>query len=79
MKKLIVAAALVAALPVAAQDRVLKYDMDGDRKVSYEELTAKCEVRQSLFNTADKNSDGYLDNSEMRTARAYLFNKCNKE
>jgi hypothetical protein len=32
-----------------------------------------------LFEKADKSGDGALSNSEMRTARAYLFTKCDKE
>lgn len=76
MKKLIVAMALAAAVPAVAQDRVAKFDTDSDNLVTYEELTRKCDVRKSLFDVADKNRDGYLNNSEMRTARAYLFKGC---
>lgn len=78
MKKLILALALVS-MPVMAQDRVSKFDADKDGKVSYQEIALSCEVSKQLFERADKNSDGFLSNSEMRTAKGYLFGRCNKE
>ena len=75
MKKLIVAIAL-AATPAMAQDRVAQYDFDQDGKVSIEDLNRCCDVSRSLFEKADKNGDGFLTNSEMRTAKGYLFTRC---
>ena len=77
MKKLIVAIAL-ATTPAMAQDRVAQYDFDQDGKVSFEDLNRYCVVSKSLFETADKNNDGFLTNAEMRTAKEYLFSRCNK-
>ena len=77
MKKLIVAIAL-AATPAMAQDRVAQYDFDKDGKVSFEDLSAYCEVSKNLFDRADKDNDGFLTNSEMRTAKGYLFIRCEK-
>lgn len=75
MKKL--AFALVfAAMPAFAQDRVSQYDFDKDGKVSLEDLNRFCTVSKSLFERADKDSDGFLSNSEMRTAKGYLFSRC---
>lgn len=78
MKKLILALALVAT-PVVAQDRVSKFDQNKDGVVDLNELRVECEVSTSLFERADKNNDGVLTNGEMRSAKAYLFSRCNKE
>lgn len=78
MKKLILALALVS-MPAVAQDRVSKFDADKDGKVSYEEITLSCEVSKQLFERADKDNDSFLSNSEMRTAKGYLFSRCNRE
>jgi len=75
MKRFILALALVSA-PVMAQDRVTQYDFDKDGKVSFEDLNRYCTVSANLFTRADKNSDGFLSNSEMQTARRYLFSRC---
>ena len=75
MKKLWIFA-IIAAAPVMAQDRVAQYDFDKDGKVSFEELNRVCSVTSNLFERADKNSDGFLSNSEMRTAKRYLFDRC---
>jgi hypothetical protein len=77
MKKLILAFALVSA-PVLAQDRVAQYDFDRDGKVSFDDINRYCTVTKSLFETADKNGDGFLSNSEMRTAKRYLFERCDR-
>ena len=61
-----------------ALDRVPLFDTDKDLHVSYAELTSKCKLNYQLFVKADKNADGVLSESEMRTARAYLFSKCDK-
>ena len=75
MKKLILALALVSA-PALAVDRVAQYDFDQDGKVSFEDINRFCSVPASLFARADKNNDGFLTNSEMRTAKEYLFSRC---
>ena len=75
MKKFILALAFVSA-PVMAQDRVAQYDFDKDGKVSFEDVNRFCSVSSSLFARADKNQDGFLSNSEMRTAKGYLFARC---
>jgi Ca2+-binding EF-hand superfamily protein len=77
MKKLILALALVSA-PVLAQDRVAQYDFDRDGKVSFDDVNRFCTVSKSFFERADKNGDGFLSNSEMRTAKGYLFSRCDK-
>lgn len=71
---------ILALMPVAAfaNDRVKAYDFDQDGKVSYEDLTRYCDVSKKLFEIADKNDDGYLTNSELRTAKNYLLKKCEK-
>lgn len=79
MKKLAVVLLALVSVPVLAQDRVAKFDVDGDSRVSFNELTVKCEVRKSLFEKADKNGDGVLTNGEMKTAKEYLFTRCEKE
>jgi Ca2+-binding EF-hand superfamily protein len=79
MKKLaVLVLGLVSTLAIA-QDRVSKFDKNEDQKVDYSELTKSCDVSRGLFEKADKNGDEALNNSEMRTAKAYLFRKCDKE
>ena len=75
MKKFILALAFVSA-PVMAQDRVAQYDFDKDGKVSFDDVNRYCTVSKTLFDYADKNSDGFLTNGEMRTAKEYLFSRC---
>jgi len=75
MKKFILAIALVS-VPALAQDRVAQYDFDKDGKVSFEDVNRFCNVTRSLFDTADKNGDGFLSNSEMANGRRYLFSRC---
>lgn len=75
MKKFIIGLMLVST-PAIAQDRVTQYDFDQDGKVSFEDINRYCDVSRSLFERADKNNDNYLNNSEMRTAKEYLFRKC---
>ena len=79
MKKLAVVLLALVSVPAMAKDRASKFDVDGDKRVSFAELTAKCEVRKGLFDKADKDSDGVLTNGEMKTAKEYLFkNRCDK-
>jgi hypothetical protein len=79
MKKFVVLFLALVSTAVVAQDRVVKFDKNQDGKVDYVELLMKCDVSKDLFVKADKNGDDVLSNGEMRTARAYLFKKCNKE
>lgn len=79
MKKIAVAVLAVFSTVAFAQDRVAKFDKNGDEKVELVELKEVCEVNKSLFERADKNGDGMLSNVEMRTAKGYLFSKCKKE
>ncbi len=79
MKKLAIGLLALISVPALAQDRVSKFDINGDSKVDFAELSLTCEVSKSLFEVADKNNDGVLSNSEMRTAKNYLFNKCKSE
>jgi Ca2+-binding EF-hand superfamily protein len=77
MKKLIIGLMVLSA-PAMAQDRVAQYDFDKDGKVSFEDLNRYCDVSVNLFARADKNNDGTLSNAEMRTAKGYLFTRCNE-
>ena len=58
--------------------RMRKFDLDKDQLITKSELlTAGCSVRatKSLFNHADKNSDGALNKREARNASAYIFKR----
>jgi Ca2+-binding EF-hand superfamily protein len=79
MKKFAIGLLALVSVSAMAQDRVSKFDTNGDSKVDFAELTSSCEVSKSLFERADKDNDGVLSNVEMRTAKAYLFSKCDKE
>jgi Ca2+-binding EF-hand superfamily protein len=79
MKKLAISLLALVSVTAMAQDRVSKFDKNSDAKVDFAELTLSCEVSKNLFEQADKNNDGLLSNTEMRTAKAYLFSKCDKE
>jgi hypothetical protein len=75
MKKLIIGLMMLSA-PAMAQDRVAQYDFDKDGKVSFEDVNRYCTVSKQIFDLADKNDDDFLSNTEMRTAKAYLFDRC---
>jgi Ca2+-binding EF-hand superfamily protein len=75
MKKFILLAVIASSTTIAA-DRVATYDFDKDGKVSFADLNRYCDVSETLFKRADKNSDGFLSEAEMRTAKEYLFNRC---
>ena len=75
MKKFILALAL-ASTPALAVDRVAQYDFDQDGKVSFDDVNRYCTVSKTLFDRADKNSDGFLTNGEMRTAKEDRFSRC---
>lgn len=79
MKKIAVLGLVLVSSVAMAQDRVSKFDKNNDQRVEFVELNEACEVSKKLFDRADKNGDGVLNNSEMRTARGYLFTKCKKE
>ena len=58
--------------------RMRKFDLDKDQLITKSELlTAGCSVRatKSLFDHADKNSDGALNKREARNASAYIFKR----
>lgn len=58
--------------------RMRKFDLDKDQLITRSELlTAGCSVRatKSLFDHADKNSDGALSKREARNASAYIFKR----
>ena len=75
MKKLWILA-IVASTTVFAVDRVKQFDFDGDGKVSFEDINRYCTVSKKLFDRADKNGDGYLNNAELRAAKDYLLERC---
>lgn len=75
---MVAAVLAISSATAHAVDRVARFDLNADNKVSFEELAQVCEVRKSLFDVADKDKDGFLSNKEMREARAYLFNRCAK-
>ena len=79
MKKLAIGLLALISVSALAQDRVSRFDTNGDSKVDFAELNSTCQVSKSLFERADKDNDGALSNSEMRTAKAYLFSKCKVE
>jgi Ca2+-binding EF-hand superfamily protein len=79
MKKFAVGLLALVSVTAMAQDRVAKFDKNGDAKVDFAELSTSCEVSKSLFERADKNSDGVLSNGEMRSAKGYLFSNCKQE
>ena len=79
MKKLAIGLLALVSVTAMAQDRVSKFDKNGDAKVDFAELQSTCEVSKSLFERADKDGDGTLSNSEMRTAKGYLFSRCKSE
>ena len=78
MKMLIIGLLSILSSSAIAQDRVSKLDKNGDNLVDYIELSSVCNVSKDLFDNADKNNDGFLTNSEMRTAKSYLFRSCSK-
>jgi hypothetical protein len=88
MKKLIMGSflALASSTALSAEatistlsvDRVARFDLNGDGKVSYEELSESCKVSKNLFEIADKNDDSFLTNRELRDARSYLLSQCKK-
>jgi hypothetical protein len=79
MKKFAIGLLALVSVSAMAQDRVSKFDTNGDAKVDFAELSSECEVSKNLFERADKNGDGVLSNSEMRSGKGYLFTRCNKE
>lgn len=78
MNKLLVGVLALLSVPALAQDRVSKFDKNNDNRVDYTELSSVCNISKQLFDKADKDSDGFLTNSEMRTAKSYLFRNCGK-
>ncbi len=77
MKILTIAAVLAISSATAhAVDRVARFDLNADGKVSYEELSLVCAVSNNLFKIADKDDNGFLSNREMREAKSYLLSNC---
>lgn len=79
MKKFAIGLLALVSVTAMAQDRVAKFDKNGDAKVDFAELSTSCEISKNLFEKADKNNDGVLSETEMRTAKEYLFSNCKKE
>jgi len=67
---------IVISAQGVAENRIETYDFNRDGKVSYEDINRYCDVSEKLFKFADKNGDGFLSESEMRTGREYLFSNC---
>ena len=77
MKILTITAVLAISSATAyAVDRVARFDLNADGKVSYEELSLVCNVSKNLFRRADTDDNGFLSNREMREARYYLLSSC---
>lgn len=75
-KIIIAIAACLIAAPAYADWRMERFDLDGDNLISVQELKANgCSVKQSLFNTADKNRDSFLDKKEIRKASEYIIRR----
>ena len=75
---MVIAVLATGSASALAVDRVARFDLNTDGKVSYEELTKSCDVRKSLFEIADKNEDGFLSNKELRDSKSYLLLNCKK-
>lgn len=79
MKKVFLSVLALSFGSALAQDRVAAFDRDGDARVSFAELSDRCEISRQLFNRADINSDGTLSNQELSRARRYLLITCQTE
>lgn len=74
----------IAVLSLFATDsfaddwRMNRHDVNSDGVISKKELVATgCNVKPSLFRTADKNRDGVLNRKEAKQASFYIFReKC---
>lgn len=76
---MIIAVLATSSATAFAVDRVVRFDLNADGKVSFEELTQSCgDVRLSLFKIADKNDDSFLNNKELRDSKSYLLSSCKK-
>ena len=68
---------LAVSSSAVADDRMAKFDSNGDGKISQEEIRVQgCELNLSLFNIADKDKDGFLNPREVRKARKTAFRGC---
>ena len=82
MKKLAIGLLALISVPAMAQDRVSKFDINGDAKVDFAELSVSCEVSKSLFERADKNGDAKVDFAELSTScevSKSLFERADKD
>jgi Ca2+-binding EF-hand superfamily protein len=79
MKKFAIGLLGLVSTIALAQGRVVRFDSNNDGRVDFNELSAKCEVSKKLFEIADKNGDGVLSESEIRTGKAYLLDRCKEE
>jgi len=75
---MVIAVLATSSASALAVDRVARFDLDADGKVSYEELAQSCNFRKNLFEIADKNGDGFLSNKELRDSKSYLLSNCKK-
>ena len=73
-KFMIAIAACLIAAPAYADWRMERFDLNGDKLISLEELKAsECAVKKGLWKHADKNKDGFLNVKEARNASEYIF------
>jgi len=73
-KFMIAIAACLIAAPAYADWRMERFDLNGDKLISIEELKAsECTVKKGLWKHADKNKDGFLNVKEARNASEYIF------
>ena len=57
--------------------RMRKFDVDSDGFVTVSELKSlDCPVKNELFERADFNNDGKLNQKELRRSSTYILNRC---
>lgn len=78
MKRLSLAAVLLLTSGFASAEHPLmkRFDLDSNGSVTTAELEqAGCNIRSSMFKTADKNKDGTLSKKELLKAKNYIATK----